>query len=512
MAKSRVKRASRKKPLNLPSFLPGMRGHAQWHVREVRPDETPHTLNVLGSTAEMAIPLDNDPVSQYTVIHEMLHAAHSPVEAPRSIIGPDKQVIDKEWLLIAEELRIELLQRVLVGEDQIPDMLDELYATGVDKLRAASANDSPPLLVEFVKWAVLAQFMHPDYIPTYSWITSRLAIDQTQNLMNHDAGYYAGKLVQSVLDLIAVTWEDSIAQMHETGEPPSWDDVIHLAQVLQTALSPLMEMSSLIPQNKGSSSIDSDGDLIDPDLKGLARYAAYADEPMQPSKDSPPASINEMRRRINDMLKVAGGTPSGQGTLLIEPKWAPMTTRKARMPLRLPKKLVSRSKFRGSDEGAVPRYIHRLPVDGKIFGRKKKSPGGSVLIDDSGSMRFNQRDLKAIVTAAPAVNIAAYSGWHGSKGELVVLAQDGKYADLANDKDARPRGSDNLVDLPALEWLAEQPKPRIWVSDQEITLMDGDRTLAAKQVYRICKQKGINVVRNAGEARAVFEGKQEIYR
>ena len=111
---------------------------------------------------------------------------------------------------------------------------------------------------------------------------------------------------------------------------------------------------------------------------------------------------------------------------------------------------------------------------------------------------------------APAVNIAAYSGF-GNNGELVILAKNGKYADM-EDRENHPMGGDNLVDLPALEWLAGQPSPRLWVSDTMITLQSGNAQEGYEQCIQLCKDYAINIVATPQEAGEVFRGEKVIYR
>ena len=89
----------------------------------------------------------------------------------------------------------------------------------------------------------------------------------------------------------------------------------------------------------------------------------------------------------------------------------------------------------------------------------------------------------------------------------MLLAKDGKYA-----KDARPDGNGNYVDMPAIEWLATQPEPRIWVTDGYVVPIAGDREDASDQCLEFAVANNINVVRNGDEAERVFQGEQAIYR
>jgi hypothetical protein len=124
---------------------------------------------------------------------------------------------------------------------------------------------------------------------------------------------------------------------------------------------------------------------------------------------------------------------------------------------------------RPSDEGTTIRRLDRLLVDGRVFATKRHLPGGTVLIDASGSMGWSPEELLKCLEAAPAATIAIYSG-RGNRGVLRVVAKDGRM--IAPDLVAPPCGGGNIVDGPALEWLASQAEPRIWISDGVVTGVD----------------------------------------
>ncbi len=147
-------------------------------------------------------------------------------------------------------------------------------------------------------------------------------------------------------------------------------------------------------------------------------------------------------------------------------------------PLKLPPWKLQRYK-RAVEEGSIPKNMHRWPTDRKIFDRTRRIPGGSVLIDDSGSMNLTQKQLNDIVEGAPAAIVASYAGTsrmqdeHGKAimdendhavpgGEIRILAKE---ASRVAHKDLEIDMGNNMIDGPALEWLAEQPYPRVWVSD-----------------------------------------------
>jgi hypothetical protein len=98
--------------------------------------------------------------------------------------------------------------------------------------------------------------------------------------------------------------------------------------------------------------------------------------------------------------------------------------------------------------------------------------------------------------------IAAYGGGHDS-GVLRVLARDGRRVDDAGL--ASIGGGRNVVDGPALEWLARQPAPRFWVSDGQVTGIGdvrGRRNWPACEA--LCRERGIRHLQSIAGVLAVL--------
>lgn len=157
-------------------------------------------------------------------------------------------------------------------------------------------------------------------------------------------------------------------------------------------------------------------------------------------------------------------------------------------------------------EGSIPRYIHRWVWDRAIFRRRAPRSRGTVLVDVSGSMALDADALDALLARVTiGTKVAIYSG-SDAAGELRVVADAGRRA--APDQLAS-YGSGNIVDLPALAWLARQPAPRLWVSDGGVTGV-GDRPSAdlLRRCRAICTRSRIRRVEDLGEA-ARFLGARE---
>lgn len=117
----------------------------------------------------------------------------------------------------------------------------------------------------------------------------------------------------------------------------------------------------------------------------------------------------------------------------------------------------------------VPRYHSRVFSDMRIGALKKRLKGMSILIDMSGSMAMTDESILAMLDLHPGSTIAGYSG-SGSRGYLLHMAENGRMAEYEDVVHHRHRmGGGNIVDGPALYWLADQPEPRVWISDQFVT-------------------------------------------
>jgi hypothetical protein len=161
---------------------------------------------------------------------------------------------------------------------------------------------------------------------------------------------------------------------------------------------------------------------------------------------------------------------------------------------------AARGRGRATDEGSLPRYLHRWPLDRAVFRRRAHVRGGTVLVDTSGSMSLDAAGIDAILMASSgAALVAIYSGTDKA-GELRIVARDGRRADP---KDLVPFGRGNIIDEPALAWLARQGGPRLWISDGGVTGV-GDTTSPGLQ--RRCKsiveRAGIRRVKTVAEAAA----------
>lgn len=169
-------------------------------------------------------------------------------------------------------------------------------------------------------------------------------------------------------------------------------------------------------------------------------------------------------------------------------KWGEMRIESLQSDISRPIPAVARGRT-FSDHGAVLAAPHRLPVDGRVFLRRRRQRGGTVLIDASGSMCFGPAELTRITAAAPLATVAIYAG-RGASGTLAIVAARGRMASRSEICALLGRG--NVIDGPALRWLAQQAEPRIWISDGHVTgAHDRSSTDLVVDAIRICQQAGI---------------------
>ncbi len=158
-----------------------------------------------------------------------------------------------------------------------------------------------------------------------------------------------------------------------------------------------------------------------------------------------------------------------------------------------------RYRWRSTESGTIPRRWHRWVIDQAVFAHRTPLPrSGTVLVDLSASMALSGQSLLRLVKAVPDALVAAYSG-QDSSGVLRVLVRQGRR--VPDHLLGPPAGGMNVVDKPALEWLARQPGPRVWVSDGNVTGI-GDRSSAwnVAECEAVCRQARIRRVASLADA------------
>jgi len=144
--------------------------------------------------------------------------------------------------------------------------------------------------------------------------------------------------------------------------------------------------------------------------------------------------------------------------------------------------------------------------DGKAFGVKRPYRGGSLLIDLSGSMQLNLEEVKKFVVNSPAALVACYASHSGdyNTGVLAIISKRGRI--IKNNEQLKDvLGNGNVVDGPALRWLSQQAKPRLWLSDGKVTgVGDSADSRLQQETVKICEAFNIRRILRLREVMNVF--------
>lgn len=149
------------------------------------------------------------------------------------------------------------------------------------------------------------------------------------------------------------------------------------------------------------------------------------------------------------------------------------------------------------------RYPHRMPPigDGLVFARRRVAKGGrgAVLIDCSGSMRLTADDISSVLDMRPDAIVTLYGGTSGRRGlggggqfgDIVIVAKDRRIVSAEKVKTIMSRfDGTNAIDEHALQWLSKQSKPRIWVSDGQVTGKSDDVSPTIRRVCQFYLERG----------------------
>jgi hypothetical protein len=142
-----------------------------------------------------------------------------------------------------------------------------------------------------------------------------------------------------------------------------------------------------------------------------------------------------------------------------------------------------------------------------LFSRRVRiKPGGCVVIDASGSMGASKGNLSALCKLVPTATVGYYSGYASGRGKLAVYAAEGKRYNSELPENTLMGG--NAVDLPAIRWMMEHPKPWVLVSDLEFCGgVLGSETIAHAIVERLVRRGDLTVHRSLDAAYDAFGGK-----
>lgn len=416
--------------------FPGLIDGNPWVVEEGSGPIYIDRSDIAGEGGVMHVPLDDDDLARKFRLHEEAHVAWTP-EADVSDVAAEELTINA-----CEDARIVSLLNLNDPEWQRLNY-------GVDTMPTRFVEDYKrefSLLARKLSGADLKASEKPIRV-----------LDAARTLAA-TYGTYEWQHVQKALAGAGLDWiTQQVEELHERfierPEIPSFDDTLDYAEELERRMNELEQ--SLWTDNAILAEFEMPGRLEMPGLD---------------DDDGQPHRWGEMEiQRVPLPAKLRG-----------DPSRRPMAT----------------------DLGYVPRYMHRTLTDQRVFARrrKKRKYQGTVVIDHSGSMGLTGSQVDKILRRWPAVTIATYSGWSGSRkkggGILRIVASKGRRAD--DEHLLRPAGQGNCVDGPALDWLGRQKGPRVWISDGHVSGKGEDfrpwfRVDAARKMkrFRIIRIDGV---------------------
>lgn len=153
-----------------------------------------------------------------------------------------------------------------------------------------------------------------------------------------------------------------------------------------------------------------------------------------------------------------------------EAEWGPMRIQPIPFTLEAEQRKTAK-RHRRSIAGSFRFPWRALPCsDMNAFAIRRRAPGGTLLLDMSGSMRIDNEDMDALLNVMPQLTVAAYgsNGSDSQSGVLAIVIQKGQRVESSK-KIREYIGGGNVVDGPALRWLITQNEPRVWVSDGSVT-------------------------------------------
>ena len=429
-------------------------------------DETPKTDNL---NKQMYVPMDAEcnrcgiDHSRMIRRHELGHAKWSP-----ATIGK-LNGIRKDAVEAMEEVRINyLLGKYKLPVDEPVMCLDDIKMRYLDLIYNQSIAD-------LMLYTLGSYSHHRDYEAnknsTFEALLELLNVAQEYDDLSPMRKAELAFTYSTVRDLTGEI------RYSRAGSNPSYRKVQKLAKRLTEILNMFQDKPE--PYQKPTPSDSNEGEAEE----------GEGDGDDETEKISYGVSELEKRMRKELMQEMQYRTTSGIGY------WGSMEVLQPALTVNLQGRLKASRGYQAKDYGYNPKYINRFCVDRKIFKQKLNVKGGTILIDASGSMMFNGQDILEIMELLPAVTIAMYNG-HYNTGQLRVIARNGKR--VSENYLNTHSGGGNVVDGPALEWLATMPARRIWVSDMKVVGSYQSRNATGfnllKECYDLCtKHRIINL-------------------
>ncbi len=425
--------------------LPELLGRGEYNVR---PGRSIGCTDLAGRI--MTVPNDDTDQAMAIRVHAMAHVAITPLPEEQDF---DLSGIAPDCLDAAEDRRINQFVADTVFEQRPEDMPGQLS----DKEGAAYAQwlstrgDLREMVCAVVSAMAGAKHLSPkDLGLLYNPIMLELSAATIETGIAPAEVKKRQKLYNDFSSIIGWAYGETVTK---------WPEVIKFARELTKQL----EEATSPPSTKEGPEGPGLAGLLDLGDEALRKLLAQA-RTMPGAKDE-----DDDEKLVMDYLR------KQLGSIMEKARWGKMKTFFDNvLPFEHPTRRMAR-KIRPKEMGEFIQFPDRLDHDDKIFGSIRRVKGGTVLIDVSGSMGISSEQVMQIIAAAPGATVAVYSGGPSThlgitsskEGHLTIIAKDGRMADVDNDRPQWP--GNNLVDGPALEWLGEQKRPRLWVSDGQVT-------------------------------------------
>lgn len=445
-----------------PQALPGKKGQG-WKIA----DSGHQGGSCVPSKKELFVPLGGEcdkcgADHNYGVRrHEMGHAKWTPARAHLLVEKAEKLnpgTMDNDCVQVCEDLRLGLL----------------LQDAGVESQPHLCPEDKDKMLVAYKTWDlpkrirwIVAGRTYADDAPLQYSIMVEGARDGEDPTLPWD-------IANQVLN--TMRYRPDKTGRTVTIDRPTFDDMLRAAKYLKELLdiiTPAQEAAYQKAMRNKAKAAQREREAEEARRKAEAE-AARAEKEGAAKKQEGKAAKDAIDKEVNkkyDGSAGGKGTSAGgrgrNGTI-----WGDMETLYPPLPELLPGRLQSRNT--SSQEGDTIRSVHRLLLDGKIFNRRTKKPGGAVLLDGSGSMPWTSDDIWNIMKHCPGAIIGIYNG--STHGELKIIAKDGRHATTKEIAERKYGG--NAVDGPALAWLLEQDGPKVWISDGHVIAPYGNQNQA----------------------------------
>lgn len=437
-----------KDPSPFPEVLPGTKGQ-DWDVVAM-----PSHLGISGSldpiNKVMRVPMDKTPQAQNVRAHELGHGAWSIPQPPSAVAR--RAGVSVEALQHAEDLRINTmlsLGGVDINTDgfRTDEEVQEFGASTLNLMEKAKRK------VDAIRMTTLA-------------LVSSATVSSADNNRFH-------------------------ASVHPLILGPAYDIALRAHRMMFEGID---SKNKYIPHIRTLRVAR----MLDTEHKKMQEAEA------KEAEDAKKRALQQAKKdeQAKQMIKKFGDKVPDTATF--NSKWGPMDMH---TPPLTQVSAIQRAMTikRATDSGVKITRLDRILSDGKVFTMKRKIPGGTIVIDGSGSMHLKRSQIKSILLNAPHATVAIYSGGaRGPRGMLRILAKNGRMA--SEQFIAQPDGGGNVVDGPALRWLCTQEEPRVWVSDGGVCGIDGGLHLRGmEECDALVKVGGITQLPHVKEALQFFK-------